>query len=136
MLPLLALGLEGGPELISILLIGKGLRNLVLGEDDELKAAYANLGKMLDQEKKAVATATLVGVEQAKAGIEELKKEGKGTHEGVKEGLEIGGRIEENTAFIASEMAKLRLESERRDKLWHGELPSFESIIYTNLVPV
>lgn len=49
-------------------------------------------------------SATLVGVEQAKVGIEEVKKEGKDTHGHVKEGLEIGGRVEHNTAILVSEV--------------------------------
>lgn len=96
---------------------------MVSGEDDELKAAYADLGKVLEQERRAVATATLVGVEQAKVGMEEVKKEAKDTHADVKEGLEIGGRVEHNTAILVSEVQKLRLESERMEKLWQGRTP-------------
>lgn len=117
------MGQESIRELTYVLLIRKGLRNSVSGEDDDLKAAYADLGKALEQERRTVASATLVGVEQAKVGIEEVKKEGKDTHAHVKEGLEIGGRVEHNTAILVSEVQKLRLESERMEKLWQGRTP-------------
>jgi hypothetical protein len=51
------------------ILLEKGLRNLVAGEDNELVAAYAHFHKMVDQENYAVANATLAGVEQLKSGV-------------------------------------------------------------------
>jgi hypothetical protein len=86
---------------------------LVKGQDDALKAAYADLGKAMEQERRTVELAGLVGIEQAKAGIAE-------THADVQEGLQIAGRIEDNTTTLMTEVQKLRLDSERMEKLLQG----------------
>ena len=66
----------------------KGFQNLVAGEDNELTAAYAHFRKMVEQGKSAIGMAILAGVEQ-------LKQEGSATHADVKEGLVMGGHIEQ-----------------------------------------
>ena len=52
-------------------LIVKGFENLLKGEDDELKAAYAHFRKMVDEGSDAVGFATLQGVSAMHTDVKE-----------------------------------------------------------------
>ena len=52
----------------------KAFRNLVSGEDDELRTAYAHFHKMVEQEQGVIRNATLAALEQLRKETDQKNK--------------------------------------------------------------
>jgi hypothetical protein len=76
-------------------LLVKGFENLVKGEDDELKAAFAHFHKMVDEGNVAIGFANLkVGVQNLKV-VGQLRKDGMELNADMKENLALAGSADQ-----------------------------------------